>query len=91
MKRKTFAATILFSICFCAKAQFEPSAYVNSNWVNSVTIYEATTPQQYAYNLLGTAPLQTKQTTQYLDGLGRVVQKVSKQASPLGNDIVIQW
>jgi RHS repeat-associated protein len=35
-----------------------------------------------------TAPADVKQTTQYFDGLGRPMQTVARQASPLGNDMV---
>lgn len=35
-----------------------------------------------------TSPFDVAQTTQYYDGLGRLVQSVAKQASPLQNDMV---
>ncbi len=36
-----------------------------------------------------TDPFDIKQTTQYFDGLGRPIQTVSKQQSPLGKDLVV--
>jgi RHS repeat-associated protein len=90
MKARSYIFSTLLSICFFElNAQFEPPAYNSGSGVNSVTVFEATTPEKNDYTLLGKAPLQTKQTTQYLDGLGRVIQTVSKQASPLGKDIVV--
>jgi RHS repeat-associated protein len=35
-----------------------------------------------------TSPYDVKQSTQYMDGLGRPIQKVDQQASPLGYDLV---
>jgi RHS repeat-associated protein len=36
-----------------------------------------------------TDPADVKQTTQYFDGIGRLIQTVSKRANPLGNDLVV--
>ncbi len=88
MKRKLFYLCVLFSL-YATKidAQFEPSAY-STTAMSSVRVYEATTPEKDANSLIGKAPLQTRQTTQYFDGLGRPIQTVVKQGSPLGFDVV---
>ena len=53
-----------------------------------VKTWRATAPIHNASDIL-TKPLQdVKQTTQYFDALGRPLQTVSKQASPLGYDMV---
>jgi len=62
-------------------AQNLPGAYPYNTQVNFVRTWEANAPEKDP-NLLMTRPLQdVKQVTQYLDGLARPVQMVSKQGS----------
>jgi RHS repeat-associated protein len=90
MKRTILYLGILFSIGNRAAAQFEPGPYASASGLHSITIYEATTPEKSMITLMGKAPLQTKQTTEYYDGHGRLIQKVTKQGSPSGKDLVNQ-
>src|SRR5215213_2678409 len=58
-----------------------PSAYSSDINKNYVRLCEATAPVQDANTLL-TAPLKdVKQSTQYFDGLGRLMQTVTKKGS----------
>src|SRR6266702_8686932 len=65
-----------------------PAAYNSAIKVNYVREWTATAPEQSPTNLI-TRPLSdVKQTTQYVDGLGRPLQTVAKQMSPAGKDMV---
>src|ERR1700743_3336283 len=55
---------------------------------NYIRSWTATAPEQSATNLITRPLTDEKQSTQYFDGLGRLLQTVAKQASPLGNDEV---
>jgi RHS repeat-associated protein len=67
-----------------------PPAYPGVTQVNSIIEWSVTKPQISANTIVDPATLvqDVKQTTQYIDGLGRTVQTVAKQASPLGFDMV---
>jgi RHS repeat-associated protein len=70
------------------KAQFEPAPYPANAAVNSVRVLKAKSPEKYFNKFLGKAQTDAIQITQFFDGLGRPLQNVVKNGSPLGNDIV---
>jgi hypothetical protein len=89
MARRIIYLYIITGFCVLhANAQVAPAPYAPGTALNSITIYEATTPETDWYSFIGKAPVKVKQTTQYLDGLGRPIQKVTKQGSPQGKDVV---
>jgi RHS repeat-associated protein len=55
---------------------------------NYIRTWDATAPEQSPSNLITRPLTDVKQTTQYFDGFGRLMQTVSKQMSPAGNDLV---
>jgi len=65
-----------------------PSAYSGSVLVNYVRTREAVGPISDAGSFASAGYSQVKQATQYLDGLGRPLQTVIKQGSPLVKDMV---
>ena len=65
-----------------------PAAYSNATKVNYVREWAATAPEQSPTNLVTRPLTDVKQTTQYLDGLGRPLQTVARQVSPSGKDMV---
>ncbi|MEJ1934793.1 DUF6443 domain-containing protein, partial [Nostoc sp. NIES-2111] len=65
-----------------------PSAYSSGVLVNYVRTREAVGPISDAGSFASAGYTQVKQATQYLDGLGRPLQTVIKQASPLLKDMV---
>jgi len=60
-----------------------PSPYSGSAKVNYIRTWDATSPQSNADTLVGRTIKDVKQTTQYFDGLGRLLQTVIKQGSML--------
>jgi RHS repeat-associated protein len=69
-----------------AAAQHQPGAYGGINPINFVRTWEATAPVQDA-NTMSTRPLnEVKQTTSYVDGLGRPLQKVMLKGSMATNN-----
>lgn len=66
-----------------ATAITQPAPYANTVKVNYIRTKEATAPitSETAFN--AAAFDQVKQTTQYFDGLGRPIQTVVKEASPM--------
>ncbi|MDF2191564.1 DUF6443 domain-containing protein [Paraflavitalea sp. CAU 1676] len=56
--------------------------YIQTRDINKPGITDELTASQL------TNPEDVKQVTQYFDGLGRPIQSVSKQATPLGKDII---
>ncbi|MBS1669106.1 MAG: hypothetical protein JST58_17145 [Bacteroidetes bacterium] len=67
-----------------------PPAYSGSSLVNYTRTWTATAPQTNPATLVADNSLyNVKQSTQYFDGFGRAMQTVAKQASPLGNDMVM--
>jgi hypothetical protein len=65
------------------------SGYGSSPQVNYIRSYDVTKPIDDQAAVLSSGNLQeVKQTTQYFDGLGRLLQTVSKQMSVSGKDIV---
>src|ERR1700744_1219368 len=67
-----------------------PSAYSPSIVLKSVRTWIPTRPMTNDADVISSARTiqDVAQTTQYFDGLGRPLQTVQKQMSPLGNDIV---
>jgi RHS repeat-associated protein len=66
-----------------------PAAYPGSAPINYVRTWEPVAPETSSANLHTVTPIdKARMTTQYLDGLGRPVQTVAKQGSPLGRDVV---
>lgn len=83
MRNKTFLTILLTVIGFVALSQPAslPLAYSATKNVSYVRTWQATAPESNP-NTLTTRPLRdVKQTTQYIDGLGRIMQTVSKQSS----------
>lgn len=66
-----------------------PATYNTSFNVNYVRVWDAIAPQTDPTKILVSSSADSfKMTSQYLDGLGRPVQSVVKQGSPLNNDLV---
>ncbi|MFT3910236.1 MAG: DUF6443 domain-containing protein [Ferruginibacter sp.] len=75
-----YSSFLLLLISTSATAQLLPPAYTTGT-SNFIRVWEATAPEYYP-NTLTTRPLQdVRQTTQYLDGLGRPLQTVVKRGS----------
>src|SRR5450755_3234679 len=70
-------------------AQNTPPSPYTGTLINYTRTWVATAPEQTPANLVTRPLTDVKQTTQYYDGFGRTMQMVSKQASPLGNDLVL--
>jgi RHS repeat-associated protein len=64
-----------------------PAAY-GSATTNFVRTWQASGPIQDANQIMVSPVTTANQSTQYIDGLGRTLQRVNKQASPLGMDVV---
>jgi len=65
-----------------------PGDYPGSISLNYVRTWDAAGPYQNAADLLNAGYEHVRQTTQYLDGLGRPLQTVVKQISPGAHDVV---
>ena len=65
-----------------------PQAYNPEATINYVRTKEARSPISDITQFEAADYQQVQQVTQYLDGLGRPLQTVAKQTSPLGKDIV---
>jgi len=65
-----------------------PAAYNSAIKTNSIREWEARAPEQNAASLISRPLKDVKQTTSYLDGLGRPLQSVVKKISPQGHDLV---
>lgn len=67
-----------------------PAAYSNTIKVNAVRTWTAMAPYTTASDVITSSRTakEVAQTTAYFDGLGRPLQSVTKQASPLGKDFV---
>ncbi len=86
-------ATVLFFIMFNMQATAQPvqqpSGYQPSARINYIRTWESLVPIKIADSIHTSTPVaSTRMTTQYMDGLGRVVQTVSKQMSVSGKDLV---
>jgi RHS repeat-associated protein len=97
MKKMQIAAlypsTVLILLLMATNAMGQgqssvPAAYPGSDRINYTRVWKATAPDQSPSHLV-TRPLSdVKQTTQYVDGFGRVFQTVAMKATPAGNDMV---
>ncbi|MBK7883011.1 MAG: hypothetical protein IPJ81_03760 [Chitinophagaceae bacterium] len=65
-----------------------PSPYPVDVKVNYIRTWEPQIPISDPALVVSKPVSEVKQTTQYLDGLGRPIQMVSKQSSPLQKDVV---
>lgn len=67
----------------------KPAAYTNPV-INYIRTWEPSMPtiDPAVVTAAGRTVAEVKQTTQYVDGLGRPIQTVSKGISPLGKDVV---
>jgi len=66
-----------------------PSAYSGTAPINYVRTWEVVAPETNSNNLTTATTIdKARMTTQYIDGLGRPVQTVSKGVTPLGKDMV---
>ncbi len=80
IKATALLSTIFFS--FCTNAQ-NINPYPPGTPVNSVRTWNAAAPEQDGNALIARPLKDVKQTTQYIDGLGRPLQTVIKQGSLL--------
>jgi RHS repeat-associated protein len=71
-----------------ATAVAKPVNYPITGTINYVRTREATAPITIEANFVSAGFSQVKETTQYIDGLGRPIQTVVKQGSPNGGDLV---
>ncbi|MBK7883712.1 MAG: hypothetical protein IPJ81_07850 [Chitinophagaceae bacterium] len=65
-----------------------PSPYPVDMKVNYIRVWEPQIPISDPAQVVNKTAAEVKQTTQYLDGLGRPIQTVAKQQSPLQKDMV---
>jgi RHS repeat-associated protein len=89
-KKKLLSLLISFTgLCFTNAQRPVPSAYPSNVPVNYIRSWEAKAPQKDPDKILITASVDSfLMTTQYVDGLGRPIQTVAKQASSSGRDMV---
>ncbi len=73
-------AFILLSSSVSAQ-QTPPPAYPSNIPINYVRTWDATAPEADPNNLMGRPLKDVKQTTQYIDGLGRPIETIIKQGS----------
>lgn len=91
-KNKFFATIFVPAILLVLSAGAQtpnpiPAAY-SASTVNYTRMWVPTAPEQNSANLLVRPPGDVKQLTNYVDGFGRPLQSVAKDASPAGNDLV---
>src|ERR1700744_6454264 len=80
---------IVVTMCYStAYSQEQPAAYSNTIKINYIRTWEAKGPVQDPTTLVGLPTTGVTQTTAYRDALGRPLQTVVKQGSPLGKDLV---
>jgi RHS repeat-associated protein len=95
-KVRFMSATDLVIILFCCtkiaaqNPNPTPSVYPSNIIINSIRSWTASRPITNEADIYSSARTiqDVKQLTQYVDGFGRPLQTVAKQASPLGNDMV---
>ncbi len=86
---KLLTAVVLFTAaCNLQAQQVTPPAYSSAIKVNYIRTWDASAPEQSSALLKTRNVTDVKQATQYFDGLGRPIETVIKQTSPLQKDIV---
>ena len=80
IRTSSVIAFILLSSSVSAQ-QTPPPAYPSNIPINYVRTWDATAPEADPNNLMGRPLKDVKQTTQYIDGLGRPIQTIIKQGS----------
>ncbi|MBO9571015.1 MAG: hypothetical protein J7497_02215 [Chitinophagaceae bacterium] len=87
--RPTVFACLMQMLSLSNFAQVTPVAYSSSTSVNWIRTWDVKYPQSNSSTITSnTNPDEVLQTTQYFDGLGRPLQSVIKQGSPLLKDQV---
>jgi hypothetical protein len=80
----TIATCLLFKTLLLAQVD-TPSRYTSSTPVNYVRIWDALAPETNANTLMSRNLQDVRQTTTYIDGLGRPLQTVIKKGSLVTN------
>jgi len=73
---------------FCQAQNTTPAAFPSTGRMNYTRVWTATAPDASSTHLVTRSVADVKQVTEYFDGFGRPTQTVSKQITPLGNDLV---
>ncbi len=91
---KRYNKILLFIFCLLViinsyGQRIAPFAYNSNSKINYIRNWDSKAPQSDPNKILLTSSIDSFQIgTVYLDGLGRPIQTVAKQASPLGKDFV---
>ena len=80
--------TGVFCFGLAAEGQVTPPAVYSTAPGNYVRTWDASAPGLDPNSIMSQPVTGSLQSTQYFDGLGRLIQTVNKQASPLQNDMV---
>jgi RHS repeat-associated protein len=94
MLRKIFLSNVFVVVCTSSPSlvfsQVSPPApYTSGAAINFVRSWDAKAPQTDLTTITFFSPVDSfLMTTRYVDGLGRPIETVSKQTSPLRNDMV---
>ncbi len=91
--KKISLLKLIVTLAMCngfAQSPYLPANYTSNIPVNYVKVYEPTAPYTNVMDVLSTSRTvdEVKRTTQYFDGLGRPIQTVSWQTTPLKKDMV---
>jgi RHS repeat-associated protein len=86
--KKRFAILIISALCCCYAAAQTPPAYQPTIKINYVREWSPTAAISDATQVPMRAVEEVKTATAYVDGLGRPLQSISKQASPTKKDLV---
>ena len=88
-RTKTLLVLLIIIYSFSGITQvIPPSPYPANTKVNYIRIYEPQVPISDPAQVVNKSVAEVKQTTQYFDGLGRPIQTVARQQSPLQKDVV---
>ena len=91
MKQKLVVLLLLHCCTVVSLAQpYQPADYAATIPLNSIKVIEPTAPFTNVLDVLSATRTvdEIKKTTQYFDGLGRPIQTVSWQTTPLKQDVV---
>jgi RHS repeat-associated protein len=74
-----------------AQVPYQPADYATTVPLNHVKVYEPTAPYTNVADVISASRTvnEVKKNTQYFDGLGRPIQTVSWQTTPLKKDMVV--